>query len=127
MQLADTGNVADLFILLITKMSCSLLSQKQEINIRSGSLASQIYQSETITENYNCSYSLNEEFRAKFSEDSRLHIVGTSNDDAPRIIEIPECRFFVATLFQPQLRQGESFPHPLVVSFLNSLKSTGEK
>ena len=102
-------------------MSCSLMSERQEINIRSGSLVSQIYGSKTIIENYNCSYSLNETYRAEF-EESDLQLVGTNKDGDVRIIELPEHRFFIATLFQPQLGQTNSFPHPLVASFLNSLK-----
>lgn len=101
-------------------MSCSLISERQEINILRGSLVSQIYESETAIENYNCNYSLNEAYRAKF-EESDLQCVGTNNDGDVRIIEMPQCHFFVATLFQPQLSQGNSFPHPLVVSFLKSL------
>lgn len=100
-------------------MSCSLMSERQEIIIRSGSLVSQIYESETIVENYNCSYSLNETYRAEF-EESDLQLVGTNKDGDVRIIELPEHRFFIATLFQPQLNQSNFSPHPLVRSFLKS-------
>ena len=112
-------STSELFPRLITKMSCSLISERQEINIRLGSLAHQIYGKESVIEKYNCSYSLNEMFRNKF-EDSDLHCVGTNNDGDVRIVEIPNCRFFVATLFQPQLNPSESFPHPLIVSFLKT-------
>ena len=114
-----TDNISDLFSRLITKMSCSLISEEQEINIRRGSMVSHIYGRETVVESYNCSYSLNESYRAEF-EESDLQLVGTNNDGEVRIIELPESRYFIATLFQPQLNHDTSFPHPLVISFLKS-------
>ena len=119
MQLGKIGNPSELFSLLITKMSCSLISEKQDINIRLGSFAHQIYGKDSVIEKYNCSNSLNEKYRTKF-EDSDLHCVGTGNDGDVRIVEIPNCRFFVATLFQPQLYLNESAPHPLIVTFLKT-------
>ncbi len=121
LRLKKSENITELFSLLITQMSCSLIGEQQEINIRSGSLVSQIYEGEKIVENYNCSYSLNEMYRAEF-EDSNLQLAGTNKDGDVRIIELPQCRFFVATLFQPPLSHGNSFPHPLVVSFLKALE-----
>ena len=119
MQIEKSDNIADLFSQLITKMSCSLIGEQQEINIRSGSLVSRIYGREKIVESYNCIYSLNEAYRINF-EESDLQLVGTNKDGDVRIIELPEHRFFIATLFQPQLNQSHSFPHPLVTSFLKS-------
>ena len=122
LQLKKSKDSSDIFSLLITKMSCSLISEQQEIYLRNGSLVSQIYGKDSIVENYNCSYSLNETYRAVF-EESDLQLVGTNIEGDVRIVELPQCHFFVATLFQPQLNQEHSFPHPLVISFLNS--STG--
>ena len=119
MPLGKSRNVSDLFSLLITRMSCSLMSERQEINIRSGSLVSHIYGREKTVENYNCSCSLNEIYRAEF-EASDLQVVGTNKDGDVRIIELPEHRFFIATLFQPQLNLSNFFPHPLVIFFLKS-------
>lgn len=100
-------------------MSCSLACEQQEITLRSGSLVSQIYGKETIVERYNCSYSLNDGYRIEF-EESDLQLVGSNNDGDVRIIELPQCRYFIASLFQPQLKQDKSLPHPLVTSFLKS-------
>lgn len=100
-------------------MSCSLVKEQQEIKLRNGSLVSQIYGRATIVENYNCSYSLNETYKVKFDE-SDLKIVGTNTDGDVRIIELPRCRYFIASLFQPQLNQDKSSTHPLVTSFLRA-------
>jgi len=100
-------------------MSCSLVGETQEITIRESSLAYKIYQTGSVTERFNCSYSLNEDFRAKF-EESNLLCAGTNTDGETRIIEIPDHRFFVAMLFLPQLNSNSSAPHPVIASFLNA-------
>jgi len=68
-------------------MSCSLVGEVQKITIREGSLAHKIYETESVNERFNCSCSLNEDYRSKF-EESDLSI--------------------------------ESFPHPVIVSFLRA-------
>lgn len=100
-------------------MSCSLIGESQEITLLRGSLAYRLYGKDSVIEKYNCSCSLNEMYRTKF-EDSDLHFVATDNGGAVRIIEIPNHRFFVATLFQPQLNSSESVIHPLIESFLRA-------
>jgi CTP synthase (UTP-ammonia lyase) len=45
-----------------------------------------------------------------------------------RAIESPAHRFFVATLFQPQLSSEPSKPHPIIIEFLRaSAKWKGQK
>jgi len=111
--------IPDLFSTLITKMSCSLVGETQKIFIRKKSLAHKIYHADQIMEMFNCSYSLNEDYRTKF-EESNLNCVGNNQDGDARIIEIPEHKFFLAMLFQPQLSSNESSPHPVIVSFLKA-------
>ena len=100
-------------------MSCSLIGETQEITLHQKSLAYKIYQQESVLEKYNCSFSLNEEYRVKF-EESELDCVGTNVDGDVRIIEIPRHRYFLATLFQPQLNSSVSSHHPIIVSFLSA-------
>jgi CTP synthase (UTP-ammonia lyase) len=100
-------------------MSCSLVGEVQKITIRKGSLAHKIYETESVNERFNCSCSLNEDYRSKF-EESDLQCVGSNQDGDVRIIELPDLRFFLAMLFQPQLNSIESFPHPVIVSFLRA-------
>lgn len=102
-------------------MSCSLVGSTQKISLHRESLAYKIYQKESVIEKYNCSFSLNEDYRNKF-EKSDLQCVGTNLDGDVRIIEIPMHRFFLATLFQPQLNSSESFHHPIIVAFLTAAK-----
>lgn len=100
-------------------MSCSLAGAMQEINLHQESIAYKIYQKESVIEKYNCSFSLNENYRDKF-ERSNLQCVGTNVDGEVRIIEIPKHRYFLATLFQPQLNSSVTSHHPLIVAFLTA-------
>ena len=47
-----------------------------------------------------------------------LRIVGVDQDGEARIVEVPEHRFFVGTLFVPQLNSTAEHPHPLIVAFM---------
>lgn len=113
---AESSAVSELFSALITPMACSLAGETQEITIRQNSLAQSIYQEESVIEKFNCSYSLNEDYRATF-EQSDLQIAGVNADGDVRVIEIANHRFYLATLFQPQLNTDDS-PHPVIISFL---------
>ena len=113
---SDPTHISELFSVLITPMSCALVGETQEISIRKNSLAYRIYQKESVTEKYNCSYSLNEDHRARFAA-SDLQIVGVNSDGDVRMVELSHHRFFLAMLFQPQLSAVAS-THPVIVSFL---------
>ena len=42
-----------------------------------------------------------------------------------RAVELPDRRFFIATLYQPQLSSTENWPHPVIVEFLWRPESEG--
>jgi len=45
---------------------------------------------------------------------------GRGADGEIRAIESPTHRFFIATLFQPQLSSTEKKPHPIVLAFVQA-------
>ena len=47
-------------------------------------------------------------------------IVARGQQGEARAIESPAHRFFVATLFQPQLSSKPGKPHPIIVEFLRA-------
>ena len=47
-------------------------------------------------------------------------MVGTDQDDEARVLELPDRRFYLATLFVPQLSSAPESPHPLIVAFLRA-------
>ncbi len=82
-------------------------------------IAYQAYGNDLIVEKFQCNYGLNEKYRNDLS-DGKLKITGIDEDDNARIIEIPNHRFFIATLFLPQFTSKPGMPHPLILSFIKA-------
>lgn len=77
------------------------------------------YGAAAATEELRCGFGLNPESRERL-EQSPLRVVGSSEDDAVRIVELPDPPFYLATLFLPQRASRAGRPHPLVVAFLKA-------
>ncbi len=95
------------------------LSGRAAVRIAAGSLAHSIYQRDEVEEEYFCNYEVNPEYEARFQA-GRLAIVARGPQGEVRAVEIPGHRFFVATLFQPQLSSTPDRPHPIVLAFLKA-------
>ncbi|NGM84197.1 hypothetical protein G5B47_17430 [Paenibacillus sp. 7124] len=108
--------------LVISKLTCSLVGQKGEVFIKSPSMISDIYQKQTIVEQFRCSYGLNPEFEAPIHE-AGLKIVGTDVEGRPRMVELTGHTFFIGTLFVPQLSSTQENPHCLVDSFIEHVSN----
>ena len=77
------------------------------------------YGKEETVEQFQCNYGLNEEYRGQLS-DGQLEVVGFDREKTTRIVELKNHRFFVATLFLPQLSSTPDKPHPLIMAFLKT-------
>ena len=93
------------------------------ITLKPNTLACEIYQKESITEAFTCNYGLNPEYQHLFKNQS-LIIAGTNAEAEVRLMELTGHRFFMATLFLPQLSSSPEKPHPLIVAYL---KAASEK
>jgi len=105
--------------LFITPLSCFLAGKTFQVKVRRDTRAYQIYEKEEITEHYYCQFGLNPEFHDEI-ERGGLSISGIDETAEARIIELPHHRFFIATLFVPQLFSGVSEPHALIVAFVKA-------
>jgi CTP synthase (UTP-ammonia lyase) len=105
--------------LVISKLSCSLVGRTQRVRIVPDTLVYQIYQTEEVTEEYRCNYGLNPRVHGRI-RDGRLRVAGIDDDEQVKIIELPDHRFFIATLFLPQLSSRPGVPHPLIGAFLKA-------
>jgi len=110
--------------LLISKLSCSLVGQIERIKIISGTLAQQVYGQEEVTEEYCCNYGLNPEYQAEIGKGA-LKVVGVNPAGEVRIVELWGHRFFIATLFLPQLSSLPQRPHPLITAYLKEALDFG--
>ena len=90
-----------------------------EIRIRPGSYLHSFYKKEIVTEEFFCNFEVNPEFEWAIIE-AGFPTVARGAQGEIRAIESPNHRFFIATLFQPQLSSKPGKPHPIIVEFLRA-------
>jgi CTP synthase (UTP-ammonia lyase) len=90
-----------------------------EIRIRPGSYLHSFYKKDVVTEEFFCNFEVNPEFEWTVIE-AGFPIVARGAQGEARAIESPAHRFFIATLFQPQLSSKPGKPHPIIVEFLRA-------
>jgi CTP synthase (UTP-ammonia lyase) len=115
-QHAEYGDTAA--PLMVTPLSCALEpGMNLEILIDFDSRAGRIYRRRQVWEQFYCTFGLNRAYQVPL-HNAGLRMVGLEPDGEARIVEVPEHRFFVGTLFVPQLNSTADHPHPLVVAFM---------
>jgi CTP synthase (UTP-ammonia lyase) len=97
-----------------------------EIRLRPGSFLQKFYGKDTVTEEFFCNFEINPEFEWAPME-AGFPIVARGPNGEIRAIESPAHRFFVATLFQPQLSSTAKNPHPLIIAFLEAARQWSVK
>jgi CTP synthase (UTP-ammonia lyase) len=108
--------------LVITRLACSLAGVEQSVFIAPKTLAFKAYGKDRVTERFTCNYGLNERYRDDIIRKD-LSIVGKDGDGNARIVELACHRFFIATLFLPQLSSKHGNPHPLIVAYLRATRA----
>ncbi|HKQ61736.1 MAG TPA: hypothetical protein VJS92_10615 [Candidatus Polarisedimenticolaceae bacterium] len=104
---------------VVSPLSCALGAGGEALQILPGSLLHAICGSTDVSERYFCNYGVNPRYAARF-EASGLRISARGASGEPRAVELPAHRFFLATLFQPQLSSRPEAPHPLLLAFLRA-------
>jgi CTP synthase (UTP-ammonia lyase) len=97
-----------------------------EIRLRPGSYLQSFYSQDTAVEEFFCNFEVNPDFEW-ISMEAGFPIVARGAEGEIRAIESPTHRFFVATLFQPQLSSKPGAPHPLVMAFAQAAADWGRK
>ena len=104
-------------MLLIKRLSCSLVGQKQTIQIKPGTTTSRAYGTATAVEQFQCNYGLNQTHADEIGRGD-LKITGNDQAGYVRIVEMARHPFFVATLYLPQINSKPNLPHPLIKAFI---------
>lgn len=107
--------------MFISLLVCSLAGQKQTIRLTPGSVAHKIYGREVaeVEEQFYCNYGLNPQYRSEL-ESGEMKVTGIGPDGEARVIEMPDNRFFIGTLFVPQLSSTVEKPHQLIIAYLKA-------
>jgi len=113
---------------VVTPLSCSLpnrreggpkASGEERLKIVPGTRLYSICGSEDDSEQYFCNYGVNEEYEKQFQE-AGLRVSARGMHGETRAVELPDHRFFIATLFQPQLSSRPEAPHRFWLAFLRA-------
>jgi CTP synthase (UTP-ammonia lyase) len=114
--------------LVITPLSCALPNRREggpkasgdeHVEILPGTTLHKICGSRDYSEQYYCNYGVNEGYEQQFTA-AGLRICARGMHGETRAVELPGHRFFIATLFQPQLSSRPEHPHPIVIAFLRA-------
>jgi CTP synthase (UTP-ammonia lyase) len=99
-----------------------------EIRLRPGSYLQSFYgkDKEIVTEEFFCNFEVNPEYEWATME-AGFPVVARGAKGEIRAIESPAHRFFIATLFQPQLSSTDKNPHPLVLAFVQAAAAWSKK
>jgi CTP synthase (UTP-ammonia lyase) len=99
-----------------------------EIRLRPGSYLQSFYgkEKEVVSEEFFCNFEVNPDFEWATME-AGFPVVARGSQGEIRAIESPTHRFFVATLFQPQLSSTQKNPHPVVTAFVQAAADWGRK
>ncbi len=74
---------------------------------------------DTMIGDYFCNYGVNAEYEKRF-EQAGLRVSARGSEDEIRAVELDKHRFYVATLFQPQLQSTAENPHPVINAFVKA-------
>lgn len=113
---------------MVTPLSCSLPNRREGgpkasgeecLKILPGTRLHSICGSEDDSEQYYCNYGVNEEYEKQFQA-AGLRVSARGIQGETRAVELPDHRFFIATLFQPQLSSRPEAPHRFWLAFLRA-------
>jgi CTP synthase (UTP-ammonia lyase) len=115
--------------IVVTPVSCAIPNRAEnapklsgkipEIRIRPGSYLEGFYKKDVVTEEFFCNYEVSPDFEGAIIE-AGFSIAARGENGEIRAIEAPKHKFFIATLFQPQLSSKPGKPHPIIVEFLGA-------
>jgi CTP synthase (UTP-ammonia lyase) len=95
-----------------------------EIRLRPGSYLQSFYGRDQIAEEFFCNFEINPDYEWATIE-AGFPVVARGPRGEIRAIESPTHKFYVATLFQPQLSSSQ--PHPLILAFVQAAADWGRK
>ena len=88
-----------------------------------GTIVERLAGSSPLREEYICNFETNREYVPRW-EAAGLRIAALGPRNEMRALELPGKRFFLATLFQPQLSSSFDQPHPLITGYLRACART---
>lgn len=107
--------------LLIVPLRCSLFGEEAPVTVVAATKAAELMGAGPTTERFFCRYGLNAAFEGTLV-DHGLVISGRDREGDARIAELPGHRFFIGSLFQPELASDATWVHPLIAGFAAAVR-----
>jgi CTP synthase (UTP-ammonia lyase) len=112
---------------LIGPLGVAMAGVKARVRFSRGSMLNRAYGRHESVEEYRCSFGVNGRYR-RLLEGRDLLVTAVDDQDEIRAVELDGHPFYVATLFQPELRSLESnAPNPVVDAFVGVCQRHGQK
>lgn len=108
---------------IVTPLACSLDGRTIDVALTPGSRLAALHRGATsVKELTTCNYGLDPAWQHVASMGG-MAVAAVDDTGEVRAVERPDHPFFVATLYQPQLRSSADAPHPVWVGFLEACRS----
>lgn len=107
---------------LVAPLSCSLIEAHGTIKLEEGSRVRRTYGKSEVVEEYHCNFAFNPRYRTLF-ESGEMRVTGVDADGEPRVAELTNHPFFIATLFQPERSAFAGVAHPLICAYVRACVS----
>ncbi|AJQ94787.1 CTP synthase C-terminal region-related (seleno)protein [Gynuella sunshinyii] len=108
---------------IISKLSCSLMEESEQLLLATGSILARAYQADSFRGTYHCNYGLNPNYRDQLFN---THLTATAFNEQNdiRALELSNHPFFVATLFQPERSALKGQISPIIQAFIKAAANT---
>ncbi len=106
----------------ITDLGGTMRLGAWDCELKEGSLISQIYNAEMISERHRHRYELNNKYIAKLEENNMLCSGVNPKTQLVEVVELPDHPWFVGVQYHPEYKSTVAQPHPLFVSFIEAAK-----
>jgi len=111
---------------LIAPLGVAMAGVKGRVRFTRGSALGRSYGNSEAVEEYRCSFGVNGRYR-RLLEGRDLLVTAVDDQDEIRAVELDGHPFFVATLFQPELRSLDALaPNPIVDAFITACRRRGQ-
>ncbi len=94
-----------------------------DCDLKKGSLASKIYQSNSVNERHRHRYEINNAYLKQLAKAGMIASGINPQTKLVEIMELEEHPFFIGVQFHPELKSTVEKPHPLFVHFVKAAKS----
>jgi len=112
---------------LITPLGCALAGVKSRVKFTHGSHLHKAHGATESIEEYHCSYGMNGRYR-RLMEAGPMCVSAVDDQDEIRAVELDGHPFFVATLFQPEMKSANGGEHsPLVRAFVTAAQKRHDR